>query len=100
MKNTYGLVLFSRPGYQAPTTLSRSKLIPLLIKLKLDASRQGLAFVFLCAGKHYELYIRGCARVCMCVCVSVHEEMISCSSMLFLPVPITIGASASLNTLV
>lgn len=35
----------------------RSKLIPLLIKLKLDESRQGLAFVFLCAGKLYEPYI-------------------------------------------
>ncbi len=31
---------------------SRSKLIPLLIKLELDGSRQGLAFVFLCASKH------------------------------------------------
>lgn len=35
----------------------RSKLIPLLIKLKLDESRQGLAFVFLCAGKLYEPYV-------------------------------------------
>lgn len=32
----------------------RSKLIPLLIRPKLDESRQGLAFVFLCAAEHYD----------------------------------------------
>lgn len=57
LKNTYGLVLSYRVGYQAPTTQCRSKLIPLLIKLKLDESKQGLAFVFCCASKYYELYI-------------------------------------------
>lgn len=41
----------------------RSKLIPLLIKLKLDESRQGLAFVFLCASRHYKLDVRRIVRV-------------------------------------
>lgn len=35
----------------------RSKLIPLLIRPKLDERRQGLAFVFLCAAEHYNKMI-------------------------------------------
>lgn len=58
----------------------RSKLIPLLIKMKLGESRQGLAFVFLCAGKHYDEYIwmRACVLVAVLSCICTHHHRCWC----------------------
>lgn len=60
----------------------RSKLIPLLIRPKLDVSRQGLAFVLVCAAEHYDeriwMDVCVCVRVFPCICTHKQRCLRAC----------------------